>query len=114
MRPEEGKWIEGKKEGMSELKAICRREEGRERTSRLNVARLMMYVGSTWEMMMAGRTVTMKMAKTRYWRSCAEFPRLRNVSEVIRAMDMLQNEAERKISSAPKKNLYREWRALTG
>lgn len=24
----------------------------------------MMYVGSTWEMMMAGRTVMMKMAKT--------------------------------------------------
>lgn len=44
--------------------------------------------GSVCEMMMAGRTVTMKMAKTRYCRSWVELPRLRNVSEVTSAIDM--------------------------
>jgi hypothetical protein len=46
-----------------------------------------MYVGSNWEMMMAGTTVTIKMAKTRYGSSWLELPMSRDVNEVIRAGD---------------------------
>jgi hypothetical protein len=53
--------------------------------------RLMMYVGSTWEMMMVRTMVTIKMAKTRYGSSWLELPRSRNVSEMMRAIDVLQS-----------------------
>jgi hypothetical protein len=41
-------------------------------------------------MVMAGTTVKIKTAKTRYGSSWLELPRLRNMSEVMRATDMLQ------------------------
>jgi hypothetical protein len=55
-------------------------------------------------MMMARTTVTMKMAKTRYGSSSIEWPRLRNVSEVMRAMDMLHWKGwKRQHNSKPKR-----------
>jgi hypothetical protein len=55
-------------------------------------------------MMMAGTTVTIKKAKTRYGSSWLELPRLRNVSEVTRAMDVLQSKGwKRQHDSKPKR-----------
>jgi hypothetical protein len=42
-------------------------------------------------MMMVRTMVTIKMAKTRYGSSWLELPRSRNVSEMMRAIDVLQS-----------------------
>jgi hypothetical protein len=55
-------------------------------------------------MMLAGTMVTIKMAKIRYGSPWLELPRLRDVNEVMRAMDMLQSKGWKpQHGSKPKK-----------